>query len=596
MNYKKRAGIFAGIFLLTWLAGCTKPENNTPPASAPTVQEMSAEDMFTDRDFETEYDEKTVTEIVLEDGASRCNSSSVSVQGNVITIAGEGVYRLHGTLSNGCIAVDADKSDKIRLILDGVSVRADTTAALYIKQADKVFVTLADETENTLSTEKEYVATDDNKVDGAVFSKEDLTFNGNGMLTVASFAGHGIVCKDSLVITGGRYAVTAALHAMQAKDDVRIAQGTFELSAAKDGIHAENTEDTDSGFVYIKDGSFTLNTEGDGFSSSGRMQIDGGVGTVITGGGAQTASADERKGFSNAISTNNSAKGMKACGSLLLAAGTWEMDCADDALHTNADAQIRGGTWTLATGDDGVHADETLTVSGGTVTVTTGYEGLEGNAIDLVGGTVQVTVTDDGINAAGGADQSGFGGRMPHPDRFSADDGNCYVRISGGCLRVNASGDGIDSNGSVTVTGGETYISGPTDNQNTALDYESTAEISGGIFVAAGSSGMAENFTTATGQGALMVNTGTSSDGGITLKNGNEELLSWSPDKPYSCVIVSAPGVQKGNTYTLLTGDQTHTVKMTDWLYTVGGMGNGMGGTPPDRGERGGFAAPPEPR
>ena len=198
---------------------------------------------------------------------------------------------ISGTLTNGQIIIDTNENAKVRLVLNGVQINSDTSAALYIKQADKVFVTLAQGSNNTLSNMQEFVAIDDSNIDGVVFSKSDLTFNGQGSLTVNAAYGHGIVCKDDLVFTGGNYTVNAQNQGVTANDSVRIADGTFAVTAGKDAIHAENTENSDLGFIYIANGTFTLNASGDGLDASGVVQVDNGTMNITAGGGSDNAAA-----------------------------------------------------------------------------------------------------------------------------------------------------------------------------------------------------------------------------------------------------------------------------------------------------------------
>ncbi len=626
----KRVGslFFAVAVLLTAAVGCgNKGEGNAPPDPSDEtliVEGLDVSDMFTDRDMQGEGDSaqtpstgsttavlskddgsaKTtvkafaipagVSTVTLADGASTSNTNGVQISGNTVKVTAAGTYYVQGTLTSGQIVVDATSTDKIQLIFSGVSVSNASSAPLYIKQADKVFITLASGSQNVLSATGEFVAADDNNVDGAVFSKDDLTFNGSGGLSVLSEYGHGIVCKDSLAFTDGTYNIDAVGHAVQGKDDVRIAAGSYTLQAGKDGIHVENTEDTSLGYLYIGGGRFSVTADGDGFSASGVLQIDAGSGELTVGGGASSGSSAAGSmppwvgmygGYAGATEDTVSAKGIKAGGNLLLKGGTWTVDAADDAIHSNASATVTDGTYTVSSGDDGVHADAVLLISGGTLTVEKSYEGLEGTSVEIKGGTIYVTASDDGINAAGGNDQSGYGGGMPQQDSFS-DDHSRYIRISGGKLTVNATGDGLDANGGLYVSGGETVVFGPTNSGNGALDYDGTAQVSGGTFVAVGSSGMAQGFSAADGQGAALVNFSGSAVEELTLKNSDgKTLLSCVPKKSYSCVVISCPGLTNSGSYTLAAGGNSQTFTMSDWLYGGSGMGGGpmgggMGGRP----------------
>lgn len=537
--------------------------NNTVSTDGSDAAELTTlldtADMFTNRDYEVGYDESESTAIVLKGSTAECSSGAVEVSGSTVTITEEGTYILSGTLK-GMIVVNAEKTDKLQLVLNGVSIESETSAAIYILQADKVFLTLAPDSANTLKNGGTFTAIDDNNIDAVIFSKEDLTLNGQGSLTIESPAGHGVVSKDDLVVTSGTYAITAASHGLSGKDSVRIAGGTFDITAGKDGIHAENSDDTTLGFVYILNGTFQFTAEGDGVSAASNLQVNGGNFTFVTG-----------------------AKGLKAGTALLVNAGSFHIDSADDALHSNGSLTVNGGTFEMATGDDGMHADDQLAITGGTINITKSYEGIEGLTITISGGEITLVSSDDGLNAAGGNDQSGFGG-------FGGFGGNgefggssdCWIRITGGLLNINASGDGIDSNGMLYVDGGEIYVSGPSDNGNGALDYDSDAVITGGILVAAGASGMAQNFGTSSTQGSMLVSTGSQSAGStitLTDSNGNE-LLSFQAAKAFDCVVISCSEIVQGATYTVSAGNSSTEVTMDSLIYGSGGMGGGMNGNP----------------
>lgn len=247
-------------------------------------------EMFSSRDIDAEYDAEEAVSIRLEGDTASCDSDAVSVDGSTVTITAKGVYILSGEL-NGMVIVNADKKQKVQLVLEGASIASETSAAIYVAQADKVFVTLAEGSENSLSNGGEFAAIDDNDIDAALFSKEDLTLNGSGALTVSSPAGHGIVSKDDLAITGGAYVIEAAGHGLSGKDSVRVLDGSFTITAGKDGIRSKNSDDAEKGFIAIAGGEFTITSGGDGLSASGLMQIDGGGFTVTTGGGSANAAA-----------------------------------------------------------------------------------------------------------------------------------------------------------------------------------------------------------------------------------------------------------------------------------------------------------------
>lgn len=201
----------------------SKTESEQPISTA------GSSDMFTDKDMEIGYNEETSTWITLSGDNASSNSDTVQVSGSTVTITDAGTYILSGSLEDGMIIVNAEDTDKVQLVLKGVQITSSTSAAIYVLQADKVFITTASGTQNTLVNGGEYVAIDDNNIDGMIFSKSDLTLNGDGTLTISADAGHGIVSKDDLVITSGTYNITAASHGISGKDSVRIANGTYTI-------------------------------------------------------------------------------------------------------------------------------------------------------------------------------------------------------------------------------------------------------------------------------------------------------------------------------------------------------------------------------
>lgn len=566
----------------------------TEPSAGQNTPVTGSEDYFSDRDLEGTYDEAGAAFITLEGSTASCDSDAVQIEGSVVTITDEGTYILSGTLSDGMIIVNAAKEDKTQLVLNGADIHSETSAAIYVLQADKVFVTLAPGTENTLSNGGSFEAIDENNIDAALFSKEDLTLNGSGSLTIQSPAGHGVVSKDELTVAGGVYTITTAEHGLNGKDNVCIAGGSLTIASGKDGIQADNDEDTSLGFVWIEGGSFDITAEGDGISASSTVDILDGSFTLLTGGGSVNGAQHTSdnwgnmgggmggggpmgggrggKGgytgtsFTTATTTtedSTSIKGIKAAGDLRIYGGSFSLDCADDAVHSNANVTVSGGSFTIATGDDGFHADENLTINAGTIAVTESYEGLEGLSVDVNGGDIKLTCTDDGINAAGGTDQSGFGG-MRGGDMFggmggSSANSDSYIHISGGTIFMNASGDGIDSNGTLTISGGFTTVCGPTQGDTSVLDFETIGTICGGTFLGSGAYSMAQTFNSVQNQGVIPVSVGNQSAGTevkLTDTDGNT-VLSFAPNLDFAIVILSSPDIVSGGTYTLQIGSQS---------------------------------------
>lgn len=587
--------LLAAVLVLGLLSGCSakggsQTGSNNSDASKPAEVDFSKTDadMFTERDMRTNYDQNTAVTVTLSDTTATASDQSVKISGSKITITKEATYVISGELSDGMLIIDAEDNAKIQLVLNGVNITSKTCAALYILNADKVFLTLADGTDNTLANGGSFTAIDDNNIDAALFSKQDLTLNGTGTLTVTSPAAHGIVCKDDLVITGGAYTVNSASHGLDANDSVRITNATLEVDSGKDAIHCEN-DDTSKGFVYISGGSINAEAEGDGISAGAHIQISGGNIDLLVGGGSENSTKEHsdffggfmggKPGARSNYSQNNttdteeastSMKGLKATNGMLISGGNITVDSADDAIHSDISLTINGGTFAIKSGDDAIHAEETLTVTAGTIEISESYEGLEAMHLDIRGGNITLKASDDGLNAAGGKDESGttggrdgmFGGGFGAPGGMGpggmSQNSNGSIKISGGTLYINSSGDGMDANGTLEISGGHITVTGPTQGDTATLDYDKTGVITGGTFIGTGSTMMAQSFSDSS-QGVIALNIGAREAGTqITLKDSKgNTIISHKPELDFAVVILSTPELVKGETYTLTVGSQT---------------------------------------
>ena len=560
----------------------SKQEDNSSDSSTDTSYENSAlleNDMFTERDLSGEYSD--CIDITLSGTTASCADSSVSISGGTVTITAKGTYRLSGTLSDGQIVVNAPDTDKVQLVLDNAEITKKSGAALYVIQADKVFVTTVNGSMNTLASTGEFVSTDDNNVDGAVFAKSDIVFNGAGTLNISCETKHGVVTKDDLKIGGGTYNITSASQGLSGKDSVRIAAGTLNINSGTDAIHSENADDAAKGFIYIAGGTLELTSGRDCIDASSTLTVAGGTFNLVSGGGSSSA---QTYGGTD----SESYKGMKSAGVLTITEGTFTIDSFDDAIHSNTDVKIEGGKFEISTGDDGVHAGNETAISGGEMNISKCYEGIEGMTVNISGGKITLTSSDDGINVAGGND-GGMGGGFGH-DMFSSG-GNSKLTVSGGEITMTVNGDGLDANGALEVSGGTVYIYGPTGSGNGSLDYDQSGLITGGTVIAAGSSGMAMNFGQDSTQGSMLVSAGNASAGTevkLTDSSGNV-IAQFTPAVSFQSVLISTPDITSDGTYTLSIGDSTQEITMSGYIYgNLGGMGGGrpggnMGGMRPDK-------------
>ncbi|MBQ7944544.1 MAG: carbohydrate-binding domain-containing protein [Lachnospiraceae bacterium] len=566
----------------------TKDTENSGVQTDSNTQ-VDTSDMFSDRDYKTEYDESKSAVITLTGDSATCTSDAVEINGSTVTIKDEGTYMVSGSLDNGMLIVEADDSDKLQLVLDNASIHSESSAPIYILEADKVFITLAEGSTNSLSNGGSFEAIDDNNIDGTLFSKQDLTLNGSGSLTITSPAGHGIVCKDDLVFTSGTYTIDAASHGMDVNDSVRVTDAAVTITSGKDGIHVENSDDEELGFVYAEGGTFTIDAQGDGMSAGAYMLITGGNYYIVSGGGSVNSEqkTSDSWGFmgggmgggrpggghggrgmweqdsqsdtsTDTEDDSTSIKGLKAAGNLTITGGNITIDSADDSIHSNMSVTINGGTFEIAAGDDALHADEILTVTDGNINISQSYEGLEGLHIVVSGGEISLVASDDGINAAGGTDQSGYGGPRGN-DRFGgSSSSNGSITISGGNLFITSSGDGLDANGTLEISGGYTVVCGPTTGDTATLDYDISGVITGGTFIGTGAYQMAQTFSDSE-QGVVAVSVGNQQAGTeLTLKDAEgNTVVTHTPDMSYAILIYSSPEIVKGETYTLTVGSDS---------------------------------------
>lgn len=446
-----------------------------------------------------------------------------------LTISQSGTYHLTGDLDNGSILIKSAKG-QIRLILDNVVMTSESGPVIKCDEADDLVIEL--EGENTLADSSDYSKITDADVTGAIYSKGDLTFQGNGTLNLTANYQDAIVGKDDVKFKSGKYHIVAEDDAIRGKDSIYIVGGNFDISANNDCFKATNDVDTGKGFVLVEDGSFNL------------------------------------------ISKN--AKAIKTTKILLLKGGNYSISTFDDAIHSDNYIAITGSIYNITSGDDGIHANNELIIDGGELHIIKAYEGLEAQIVTINNGDIDLITTDDGINAGGGADKSSQ--NRPGANPFKADE-KCTITINGGKVYVNASGDGIDSNGWLYINGGNVIVDGPTNNGNGALDAGMGVVMNGGEVYAIGSSGMATTLgnTSSIFNVSVYFNTVEPASTKITIKNKSEEtILEHTSAKQFSHLAFGSPKLQLGDTYTLYINDEEYTSFTLSDITTEIGKTNNM--------------------
>ena len=565
---------------------------------------------FTENDQNGDWSTAGATRITLRgDHVSVSGGGAYAYDGNVMITSG-GRFAVSGTLDNGSIIVDANNSAKVWIMLDGAEISCLDAACIDIEQADKVFLTLAAGTENSVTTLGFSEAAEAAGMDGTIFARDDLSINGSGSLHVTAATAHGITANDELVITGGRIDVTAELDALHANDGLRLMAADLELTAGDDGISVTGPESE----YYMESGTVTIKAADNGISAGYCISLYGGSLTVDAGN-----------------------DGISASGAVVM---------TDSELNITAE-------------DDGIHSDTAVAISGGSIQIPSCYEGIEAVTINVTGGDIVIYPEDDGMNANGGIDASGgfggFNGGMPSggmappdatdgavppeppegwekpedlqlpeglelpeptampegqespfgeglpeipgkPELAAASAGSeengevkvntvgteeTWIHISGGSITIvndlARDSDGLDSNGDIIISGGTVRVSLVNSGSNSALDYGSenggVMEISGGSVIACGSYSMAEGFDASSSQCSILYNIKRGAPAGTTVSLENRVgkiLLNYEVPCSFSSVILSCPEMQLGDTYTVVIGDSAEEITLDEVSASFG--------------------------
>lgn len=461
------------------------------------------------------------------------NAGRITLSKDSVKITGSGVTEKDGVITiteEGTYVVSGTLDDgriivnapkkDVSVILENADITCSYGSPLYVYKSSTTTIYLTESTENTLT-------------DGSSY-----TFNDSFSSSADEEPNACLYSKSDLVIAGSGSLIVNANYnnGITSKDTLNIESASITVNACNHGINGKDS-------CIIKNADIKVTGGGDAIRS--------------------TNDSDDELGY------------------VTLTDSTLDLTSGEDGIQAETSILISGGSYTISAGDDGIHADKVVKITSGEINIKKCYEGIEGAAVDISGGTIEIVSDDDGINAAGGTDQSGFGKKMQDSFENLSD---YYINISGGLIKVDASGDGIDSNGSLTVSGGEVYVSGPENNGNSAFDYDGTATITGGIVIAAGSAGMAQNFGEDSTQGSILLTYDSYSDSKITVMDSSDNILaSYSPAKKYNCIVVSSPSLTKGNTYTVNACDQSTSVTLDELIYGQSSGKNGGGRWSGDR-------------
>lgn len=500
--------------------------------------------------------------ITLKGDSVDLSGKGTSIVGKDVVITGEGTYIVSGTLNDGRIVVDAAGKD-VKIILNGASISNSNNSAFYAYAAKSVELSAHDGSVNVFNDGISYVYTDryssasSKQPDGTLSSKTDLKLSGKGKLSVNSKSKNGVVSKTTLKVENINLAVSSSGHGIEGADGLDFSGATVSVTSGRDAVRTNNITDTSKGKINLTSTNMALVSGEDGIQADTVLTLNSGSYNIKAGGGSASAPL-----------ATSSKKGIKGVSKLVINGGTVVADCSDDALHSNGNVDIKGGSMSLKSADDGIHADKDITISGGCATIDKSYEGLEATNITLSGGKVKITSDDDGINISGG-DGSANTGR-PGMDMFGSAGGT--LKMSGGTLRIKASGDGIDANGNIEISGGTIAVDGASHGGNGVLDFDKSFNISGGTLLGVGTSSMAQAPSTSSTQNSVVFYLNNNYQSGNIIRivgSDGSVVCTYLASCSFDWVCISSPKIKIGVTYTVYVGGSCDG-KLSDGFYTSG--------------------------
>lgn len=401
--------------------------------------------IYDNLDTTTTWNEETTIKINLE------NNKSVKIEKG-------GTYVIEGKSTNTNILVDT--TDDVILVLNNTEITNETGPAITIENSNKTILTLNENTTNKLSNGK----TENEDYDAVIYSKDDLTINGEGTLEITSNYENGIKCTDNLKIMSGNIKINAKTNGIIGKDSITIKSGNIDITSEKDGIKSNNTEDETLGNIIIEDANIIINSKEDGIQAENNLTINNGIFDITTNNGSKELTAKQGWEKTNNESSE-STKAIKAS-NIIINNGAFKINSNDDGIHSNGNLKIENGTFTIKSSDDAIHADALVEINDGKFEITAS-EGIEATYVKINDGNITIEASDDGINAG-----------------KKSSDYTPTIEINGGTLTIkmgNGDTDAIDSNGNLYINGGTINITG-----QSPFDYDGEAKYKGGKIIVNG--------------------------------------------------------------------------------------------------------------
>lgn len=559
MRIKKVLLIFTLGLILSTYTSCSRDTEEEDLSESENIDNNSGEDTdgevydseIHDEDDDYIWNSDDEISIILNESSISCQSDKVNISGSIATITAAGSYNISGTLTDGQIIIDSDDEEIVRLILNGADITCSNNSTIYIKNAAKAIIVLSNNTSNTITDGSSY---ENNDCNAAIYSEDDLTIFGEGSLLVNGNYNDGITGKDGLIINSGNISVKAVDDGIRGKDYLIIYGGTIDLTTDGDGLKSDNEEYSAAGYISIEKASLEIDALGDAISAETNVSIGSGTINLTSGNGSSFSTGTD------------SSKGVKAGSAINIEGGSFLINASDDAIHSNGSISLSNANLEIASADDAIHAETDLEIISGYINITESYEGIESTegSIIISDGEIYIVSSDDGINIAAGGGSN---------ERGSKASGSYSLDINGGYIIVNAGGDGLDSNNDINMSDGTLIVSGSTASSNSALDYDGTYLISGGLLAATGTKNMAEAPSSSSEQYSVLINFSSTQSAGkmiYIVSSEGEEVLSIDPVKAYESLAFSSPNLEKGVTYDIYLGGSYIGGSEKNGLYSNG--------------------------
>ena len=553
----------------------TAASNSSFSTNVKSGEKLDVDTHYSEQDLS--WDASSETAIDLSNPTA---TDGVTVEDGTLTITKAGTYKLSGEYQ-GQIKVETADSDAVRLVLDNANITNSSGAALNVVNADEVILYSASGTTNTISDGADYTATGENDPDAVVYSKADLTIAGEGTLKVNGNHEDGIHTSDGLVIASGTLEVNAANTGIKGKDYVDILGGTINVTAQQDGIKSTNDTDEGKGWTRLSNGTVTVNAGDDGFKASRVVEISGGSLTVeqsdegieaqyinVSGGDVNVTSADD--GMNASLKTSDSESTDSSANT---------SDTANQQQNNQQQGSLPGGQQNGASNQQlqgtGQPPQGQPPAMSGSSQDGTSQNGASGTAQQqnntqnqgnqnmgqppaMLGGNAQDGTSQNGTTGTG---QQGMGqppqGGMPGGGGGTFEVIDAAINVSGGHVTVNAEGDGIDSNGVTTLSGGTLIVNGPSQGGNAALDTNGDLLLNGATVLSGSTADMFEAPSTNSTSGYLKLTNSSGFEQGSTVQvadSSGKVVANYKVTKSnVQLVLVSSSSIVKGQSYTVYT-------------------------------------------